>query len=123
MATILSTQDFREVGGGICQTAYAVFTSPGSMDWVRFTNTDITVQIDGVATAINVVIERSVLDPGGDVPFTYAPADSSAMSGNPASGIVPNIYVEPGLGWWRARVTLLTGTSATVSLVGAGLSA
>lgn len=122
MATILNTEDFRPVGGAVVQTAYQVFTVAGTTGWVRFATTDITVQIDGTATAINVIIERAVIDPLSDVAFTYAPVDATPMSGNAATGIPPNIYVEPGLGWWRARVTSMTGASATVSMTGAGLS-
>lgn len=123
MATVLTTEDFRDVGGSVVQTAYKVFSAAGSTEWVRFANTDITVQIDGVATAINVIVERTVVQPTADIPFTYAPVVDTPMSGNAASGIPPNVYTEPGLGWWRARVTSMTGASATVSLTGAGLSA
>lgn len=99
-----------------------LFTATASGDACLFSK-ELAVQITGVATAITAIVERhpylNSVAPDPASP-NWAPADANAISGDPATGMVPTSYFEPGFGWWRVRVTVLTGASATVSMTGTG---
>lgn len=88
----------------------------GSTDPIRLTGR-INVQIAGTATSIVAVVERASEDPNGDR-VNWAPAEADTFSGNLSAGIAPRIYVEPADGFWRVRVTTLTGGYVRVSIVG-----
>lgn len=99
-------------------TAYQTLSVTGATDWVQFQDTNIIVQIDGAATDIVAVVERSALDPSKYTDATWAPADDLPITGDPSSGLSPFVYIELGVAFWRVRVTTLTGGTATVSLSG-----
>ena len=104
------------------------FTSPFTTDWHQFTNTDVVIALSGSATAVVAVVERSCVNPFARVagslvpqgPIT-TPADSDGFSGNLSAGIPANIYTESGVGWWRVRVSSVTGGDCTASLSGLGV--
>lgn len=117
-AGVVSASGNREI-----VTLSQTLTGVGATDWVRFVNTQIVAQVSGVATAITAVVERSDINPAGprDPGVTHvAPADTTGFTGDPATGVVPNVYIEPGVGWWRINVTALTGASVNLSLSGIG---
>ena len=116
MPTDIRKTDFRPVGDQIVQTAYVTLSAPGEMDWVQFVTTDVVAQIEGAATSVTAIVERSVFNPYEQV-TNGAPA-AEPITGNPATGISPSVYVEPALGWWRVRLTAISGGSATISLSG-----
>lgn len=95
------------------------FTTTGSTDPLRYERSDegIVIQLSGTATSFTAIVERATNDPAGGSP-NWAPADSSALSGNASTGIAPVRYDEPVRGWWRVRVTVLTGGNLTVYVAG-----
>lgn len=108
---------------GFAVTAWADFnTTADLMNWTRFEMTDVTAQISGTATTATVVVERSARDPGPDGSMaSAAPADSAGLSGNLVTGVVPSVYVETGVGWWRIRATTVTGGRIIGALSGTSL--
>lgn len=94
-----------------------VVTAAGETDWVKLSG-KVALQITGPATAISVQVERSTRDPAGGQPNT-APA-GELITGNPAVGLQPRAYEEPGVAWWRARCVSLTGASAVIAINGVG---
>jgi len=103
--------------GGGYRTGRATLTATGQTGWMKFIAGDLIVQLDGAATAVTASVQRSSTNPAlGSV--TPAPADSTGFTGNPSTGIAPNIYTETGVGWWRVNVTDLTGTPLNISLTG-----
>ena len=78
----------------------------------------VGVQLTGGATSVTAFVERSTEDPAGTP--NWAPADTNPIQGNPAAGIPPIAYREPGAAWWSVRVTALTGTPLNVSVMGKG---
>lgn len=105
--------------GLFARTARSTTSVTGSMDWTRFEDCNVTVQVDGAATAITLTVERTTQDPTSGVAVTAAPASTTTITGNPATGIQPSVYIETGVAWWRATLSALTGT-ATVALSGKG---
>ena len=83
----------------------------GATEWSCFTGR-VAVQITGTGTGISVRVERSSLDPQGQLGANPAPADSPGVeiTGNPSTGISPVAYLEPAVGWWRLVVTAIQGT-------------
>ena len=97
-------------------TASAVFAT----DWIKFVDCNLVAQLDGTATSVVAVVERSATDPAGQYGAHAAPADATGFTGDLTAGIAPNEYVEPGVGWWRINVTTVTGGECTASLSGIG---
>lgn len=97
-------------------------TVPFQTAWVQFINTNLLAALSGTATAVVAIIERSAVDPNlgslGAVTPIISPADSAGFTGSLATGIPPNIYSEPGIGWWRINVTSVTGGTCTATLSG-----
>lgn len=94
-----------------------VTAAPTSTPPVRLAG-QVAVQITGTATAITAAIERSVVDPGADGSTgAWAPA-RAPITGNPSTGIEVLAFYEPGVAWWRVRVTAMTGAAAAVALSG-----
>ena len=89
------------------------FAAPGSTDGVSFVATPIDIQLGGTATAMAAVVERSPTDPA--VTASWATVDS--YSAAPAA-IGLKAYQEAGIGWWRVRVTSLTGGTVTIAITG-----
>ena len=108
---------------GFAVSAWADLNNVGdAMAWTRFEMTDITAQISGTATTGTVVVERSARDPGPNgASASAAPADETGLTGNLATGVVPNVYVETGVGWWRIRATTVTGGQIIAALSGTSL--
>lgn len=109
------------IGGLPNRVAVDQFITTGQMDWTRFENTDVVAAAGGTATSFTGVIERSAVDPNSPVanPLSgVTPADSTGLTGNLTTGITPNVYREPGVGWWRIRVTACSGGSANTSISG-----
>jgi hypothetical protein len=88
-----------------------------STEWLRLSG-QLAIQITGTATAVSVQVERSTRDPQTLTPNT-APA-GDVITGNPATGMQPKAYAEPGVAWWRAKLTAITGADCTVAINGIG---
>ena len=86
-------------------------------EWLRLSG-QLAIQITGPANAVGVQVERSTRDPATSTP-NIAPA-GDVITGNPAAGMQPKAYVEPGVGWWRAKLTAMTGTDCTIAINGMG---
>ena len=100
-------------GSALYDTAADSFAAAGATDAVSFVGTGIIVQFGGNATAMTAVLERSATDPA--VAPSWSTIDT--FTGAPAS-LTPNSYDETGVGWWRVRLTNLSGGAATVALSG-----
>jgi hypothetical protein len=96
--------------------ATQAFSAPGVTDWIRAFE-QIAVQITGGATSVTAQVERSTEDPAATV--NPAPA-GDPITGNPATGIKPVAYAEPGAAWWRVNLSAVSGGTANVSLAGKG---
>lgn len=102
-------------------TEGASATVPFATPWTRFVACDICAQVSGSASAVVAVVQRSDVNPGADGALAQAaPADATGFTGNPTTGIAPNIYTEPGVGWWRINVTTVTAGTVRASLSGIG---
>ena len=105
------------VGGVERLKFFEQLDAPGTTSpFVRFTGR-VTVQMAGTATNIVAVVERASQDPGSGNE-DWAPAEPEPISGNLSAGIPPRVYTEPVDGWWRIRVTTLTGGHVRISMVG-----
>lgn len=95
------------------------FAAPGSTPEQRYQRTDdgVYIQISGSATAITAIVERSTKDPTRET-ANWAPASDTPITGNLSAGIAPLIFNEPSRGYWRVRITTLTGGNCTVVLSG-----
>jgi hypothetical protein len=89
------------------------FSAPASTDGVSFVGTPITVQIGGTATAVSAVLERSPTDPTVTAAWSTVDTYSGA-----AASIGFKSYQEGGIGWWRVRVTTVTGGTVTIAMTG-----
>lgn len=101
-------------------TVSAPFTTTGSTEWAKFQDTMVIVQLDGTATSVTAIVERTTLDPNRSDVFYYAPADDTPITGDPSSGISPSIYQEYGVAWWRVRLTAVAGGTCVASMSGRG---
>lgn len=83
----------------------------------------LVVQLSGLATAVNLVMERHPAN-SVTVPATgsaHWKQSGNAIVGDPsAATFEPLEYSEPGIGWWRARLVTKTGASVTVNVSGRG---
>lgn len=105
------------VGGVERLKFFQQFDAPGTTGpEIRFSG-GVTVQIAGTATNIVAIVERASQDPGSGNE-DWAPVEAETFSGNLSLGLPPRAYLEPADGWWRVRVTNLTGGHARVSIVG-----
>lgn len=98
-----------------------LLADPGATEWVKFVDCDIAVALSGTATTVVATVERSSTDPAGTA--NIAPADNTGFTGDLTAGLAapePNIYTEPGVGWWRVNVGTLTAGNVTVSMTGIG---
>lgn len=85
-------------------------------DWVDFQR-DIAIQITGTATSVTAVVERATRGPTN----TPNPAPvGDAITGNALSGIPVATFYEPGVAWWRVRITAISGGIANISITGSG---
>ena len=100
------------------RTLEQTLAQTGPTDWVALCD-GVAVQVTGPATSFTGVVERSAHDPADAA--APAPADAAPVSGNPAAGMVANSYAEPGVAWWRVRVTAIGGGAATVAISGGGV--
>ena len=103
-------------------------SSTFSTDWHMFVNTNIIAALSGTATSVTAVVERSAVNPallvnGSAQGAVTSPADAAGITGNLATGVAPNIYTESGVGWWRIRVTAISGGNCIASLSGLGVPA
>ncbi len=78
----------------------------------------LAVAVTGVATAVEIAIERSASSPFNNG-ARWASAGSSIII-NPSVAPEAFYYAEPGVGWWRARLVSITGASVKVDITGAG---
>lgn len=105
------------VGGVERLKFFQQLDAPGTTEpHIRFTGR-VNVQLAGTATNIVAVVERASQDPGSGNE-DWAPAEASNFSGDLSAGMAPRVYIEPVDGWWRVRVTTLTGGYARISMVG-----
>lgn len=95
------------------------FTTTGSTDPLRFERSDegIVIQLSGTATSFTAIVERATNDPAS-ASANWAPADSNPLSGNASTGIVPVRFDEPVRGWWRLRVTAISGGNLIAYIAG-----
>lgn len=89
------------------------FSVASATDAISFVATPIDVQIGGTATSVTAVLERSPTDPA--VSASWATVDTY-MAAPAAVGF--KAYQEAGVGWWRVRVTSLTGGTVTINITG-----
>ena len=102
------------------QTFYEELSEAGvTSPPTRFTQ-DVSVQLSGTATDIVAVVERSSQDPGSGEE-NWAPVEGETFTGDLSAGIPPRAYIEPAAGWWRVRVSTLTGGYVRVSMAGGDL--
>ena len=95
---------------------YQLMSATGTTDAIRVQGR-VTVQLSGTATAIVAIAERSSRDPGG-AEANWAPAEDDTFSGDLSAGISARAYEDPAVGFWRVRITTLTGGTCKVSIVG-----
>lgn len=95
---------------------YQQLDSVGSSDAVRLQG-NVTVQLSGTATSCTAIVERASRDPGS-AEVNWAPAEDDPFSGDLSAGMAPRAYEDPAVGFWRVRVTTLTGGYCRVSIVG-----
>lgn len=95
------------------------FSATGNTNACRFERSEdgVLVQLAGSATSITAIVERATKDPNTGTP-NWAPASATPFSGNLSAGIPPRRFKEPTRGWWRVRITVLTGGNASVYMVG-----
>ncbi len=86
-------------------------------DWVLCQG-DIAIQVTGTATAVSFIVERSTRNPS-DTP-NPAPVATDPVTGNPSTGVNVLSYVEPGVAYWRVRITAMTGSNVDVSFATSG---
>lgn len=111
---LLTTQNSR----GTFVAAVDLFSTTGTGTPIEVTDCDVTVQVNGTATSITGRVERSTVYPGADGSLgNWAPVDS-AFSGDLTAGVNALVYVESDHAWWRIRVSVLSGGTATSSVSG-----
>lgn len=98
---------------GTVQTEKILSEAPGATDWVRIKD-KLAVQITGTATDVTILVERSTRAPDDPAGLNTAVVDT--LTGNPATGLAPAGFDEPGLAWWRARATGITGGEVTIAI-------
>lgn len=113
----MEIQEFRNHIGVRSRNGYQTFTEAGVTDWILLSNY-IAVSVSGSATAVSLMVERSVTDPKGQIGAKPVFADDAPIQGNPSQGISPVAYMEPGSAWWRVRVVNVAGGDAFVSISG-----
>lgn len=114
------TKQFTDLPNGERFLEYTeTLATTGNTDPLRYERSDegIVIQLSGTATAFTAIVERATLDPGSGTP-NWAPADATPLTGNASTGIAPVRYDEPVRGWWRVRVTELTGGNLTLYIAG-----
>ena len=77
----------------------------------------VIVQLSGTATVLTAIVEHSTRDPSTSE-VNWAPADDNVFSGDLSAGIAPRPYSEPAIGWWRVRVSEISGGNCKVSIIG-----
>jgi len=92
--------------GSYARTLDHTLNAAGVTDWVCLSS-NVSVQITGTATAITAIVERSTRNPV--VGANAAPASDAPITGSPVAGMSPIPYAEPGVAWWRVRVTDVNG--------------
>lgn len=95
---------------------FDTLSAPGSTDAVRLQGS-IVVQLSGTATSLAAVVEHATRDPA-TAEANWAPADDIGFAGNLSTGMSPKPYTEPATGWWRVRITAISGGSCKVSIIG-----
>lgn len=95
---------------------FETISSAASTDPVRLQGR-VIVQLSGTATAITAVVEHCTRDPS-TAEVNWAPAEDEAFSGDLSAGMAPRPYEDPAIGWWRVRVTSISGGNCKVSIIG-----
>lgn len=95
------------------------FSAPGSSDPLRLRENDngVVFHLSGTATAFSAVVERSTRDPTRDTP-NWAPAEDEPWTGDLTLGTAPRVFNEPIRGWWRLRVTAVSGGTLYLNIMG-----
>lgn len=102
---------------GVVTSYSAPFTGP----WVRFSDCQFIVQVEGTATSFTGFVQVTACDPALNSTLTLgAPASTTTYSGNLATGIPADIYTECSIGWYRWVGTAVGGGYAIPSLRGKG---
>lgn len=96
---------------------YELMSATGSTDPAIRLQGTVVVQLSGTATDIVAIVERSSRDPGS-AQVNWAPAEDDTFSGDLSAGIAPRAYTDPAIGFWRVRITTLTGGTCKVSIIG-----
>lgn len=86
------------------------FIAPGSSNPLRLreSGNGVVFHLSGTGT-FTAVVERSTRDPQRSA-GNWARAEDDDWAGNLSTGVAPRVYNEPARGWWRLRVTALSGT-------------
>lgn len=95
---------------------FDTLSAPGSTDAVRLQG-NVVVQVSGSATSLTAIVEHATRDPNTSE-ANWAPADDTGFGGNLSAGLSPRPYVEPATGWWRVRVTAISGGNCKISIIG-----
>lgn len=95
---------------------FEILSAAGQTDEVRLQGS-VIVQLSGTATAVNAIVEHATRDPGSSE-ANWAPASDDAFTGDLSAGMAPRPYSEPATGWWRVRITSMSGGNCKVSIIG-----
>lgn len=95
---------------------FEVLTNTGVTQPVRLQG-QVVVQVSGTATSVSAIVEHCTRDPAS-TEANWAPADDTAFSGDLSAGMAPRPYAEPAVGWWRVRVSSISGGDCKVSIIG-----
>lgn len=113
----MDLQIFRIRHANAALLASTTVSQPGLTSWVCLTG-QLAIQVTGDATVLSYLVERSSMDPHDPAGHNAAPADSQVITGSPVQGMTPEAFYEPGVGWWRIRVTDIQGGDALLTISG-----
>ncbi|MFC3693432.1 hypothetical protein [Chenggangzhangella methanolivorans] len=117
-AAVVSLGDsFRKIAPIFADTQSRSLTAAGDATEGLPLSGHLAVAISGAATAVELVVERSAVDPAGSPRWAKA-GDSVVL--NPSAAPTVRAYLEPGAAWWRVRVISIAGGAVVVDLTGTG---
>lgn len=95
---------------------YDTLSVTGQTDPVRLQG-DVVVQISGTATNLTAIVEHATRDPSTSE-VNWAPAEDDPFSGDLSAGMAPRPYRDPATGWWRVRLSAISGGNCKISIIG-----
>lgn len=95
---------------------FDTLTATGQTDPVRLQGR-VKVQLSGSATSLTAIVEHATRDPGS-AEANWAPVEDDPFTGDLSAGMSPRPYDDPAIGWWRVRVTAISGGNCKISIIG-----